>query len=266
MAGVELIHFNPSRPVISGWYGHLLPLRRRLNNFGDLLGPLVVHALLKERRIDPDSSGGRNARLLTVGSILHFARTGDVVWGTGRNGKIPDSAHRFADLDVRAVRGPLTRQFLEGRGIRTADVFGDPGLLISRAFPELVVRARAPTRPYLHVPNYNDLGRTERSDALLDPRSPVRVCLEAIAQSELVVGSSLHAIIVAEALGIPARVIRSPVEDEFKYVDYYLGTGRHDFRPASSVGEALRLGGEQPPSIDLKPLIDAFPVDLWTGS
>lgn len=266
MAGVELIHFNPSRPVISGWYGHLLPLRRRLNNFGDLLGPLVVHAVLKERRIDPNASTARHARLLSVGSILHFARTGDVVWGTGRNGKIPDSAHRFDDLDVRAVRGPLTRRFLEARGIRVAGVFGDPGLLIPRVFPELLVRARKPTRPFLHVPNFNDFERAERSSALLDPRSPVKVCLDAIAESELVVGSSLHAIIVAEALGIPARLIRSPVEDEFKYADYYLGTGRPDFRPAATLEEALRLGGEQLPSIDLAPLIDAFPVDLWTGS
>ncbi len=266
LAGVKLVHFNPYRPVLSGWYGRLLPVRRRLNNFGDLLGPLVVRGMLKERAVEPGRRSSHSARLLSVGSILHFARTGDVVWGTGRNGKIADSAHRFEMLDVRAVRGPLTREFLEKRGIRVPAVYGDPGLLVARIFPDLVALRRTPKRPFLYVPNFNDLPRAEPSDAMLDPRGPVMDCLKAIAESELVVGSSLHAVIVAEALGIPARLIRSCVEDEFKYADYYLGTGRASFKAASSLGEALRIGGERPPEIDVARLVDAFPLDLWTAA
>ena len=69
-------------------------------------------------------------RLLSIGSILHFARDNDVVWGAGVNGKIDPSRHRFHRLDVRMVRGPMTKEFLQSKGITVPEVFGDPALLI----------------------------------------------------------------------------------------------------------------------------------------
>ncbi len=98
---------------------------------------------------------------------------------------------------------------------------------------------------------------------MLDPRSPLDHCLRRIAQSELVVGSSLHALVVAESLDIPARLIRSRVEHELKYADYYLGTGRYDFRPADSIAEAIAAGGEPKPEWTPTALLKAFPYDLW---
>jgi pyruvyltransferase len=206
----------------------------------------------------------REARLFSVGSVLSFAADGDTVWGSGVNGKVPPEDHNFFRLDVRALRGPLSYEFLRGLGIPLSRVpYGDPALLLGRARPDLC--GLKPEFPVTVVTNMYDLP-PENTRCAIDPRSPVEQVLQRVAHSELVVGSSLHAIIVAEALGIPARVVRSETEPEFKYADYYRGTGRDLFEFATSVSDAIAAGGLAPPRWDPEPLIDAFPRDLWLAS
>lgn len=259
MPPVEVFNFNPPRQVIPGFLGRFIPFRRPLNNFGDLLGPLIVNKMLA-LAVGRECWDG-DYRVLTVGSVLHFARNGDVVWGAGKNGKILDDLHQFSSLDVRAVRGPLTRDFLLRRGIDVPPVYGDPALLLSYLMPEL--RGERGGGDYLFVPNYNDLFWAEGFPNMLDPRAPLLHCLTKIVESKFVVGTSLHAIIVAESFGVPARLIRSRVEDGFKYEDYYLGSGRSEFLVAENLQHALELGGESPPIFDKGSLIRSFPFDVW---
>lgn len=264
MSPVEVFSFNPLRQVIPGFWGRLIPLRRRLNNFGDLLGPLIVKKMLVLAAGNECWDG--DFRVLTVGSVLHFARNGDVVWGTGRNGKVLDGLHQFSSLDVRAVRGPLTREYLLCRGINAPPIYGDPALLLSYLMPELAIERGRDRADYLFVPNYNDLSWGEAFQNVLDPCSPLGHCLTSIVSSRFVVATSLHAIIVAESFGVPARLIRSRVEDDFKYEDYYLGSGRSNFMIAENLQQALDLGGEPPPVFDQDALIRSFPFDVWGKS
>jgi pyruvyltransferase len=260
MPSVEIFHWNPRRPARGRVLRRLRWLDRPLNNFGDLLGPVVVEAMLRRLGLRPEDAVA-DRQLLSVGSVLHFAQPGAVVWGSGVNGKIPAERHRTADLDVRAVRGPLTRRFLADRGVEVPAVYGDPALLLPILLPDL--RRSRPTRTLTVIPNLNDAATAAPVDGFVSPRGRLRGVLEAIASSELVVGSSLHAVIVAEALGIPARLVRSEAESDFKYADYYAGTGRPGFEAAASVQEAIAMGGEPPISWDPQPLLDAFPADLW---
>jgi pyruvyltransferase len=186
-----------------------------------------------------------------------------VVWGSGRNGKEPDSHHQARRLDVRAVRGPLTRAFLEHLGIPTPAVYGDPALLLPLVMPDLAAAAREPEHDLTIVPNLNDASGHPQSDDLLHPQQPLATCLDRIARSRLVVGSSLHGIIVAESLGVPARLVRSAAEHPFKYDDYYQGTGRPSYQAAPDVATAIAWGGEPPPDWTPEPLLEAFPWDLW---
>lgn len=183
------------------------------------------------------------------------------MWGAGVNGKIGANEHSFSRLDVRAVRGPFTRAFLQERGVEAPEVYGDPGLLVSRVFPEFKTQ-EADRRGVVVVPNLND-GVDRRDSRVLDPTSPLDGCLRVIAKSSLVVGSSLHAIVVAESFGVPARLVRSQNEHRLKYDDYYSGTGRADYVVAGSVDEAIEMGGEVPPSYDASALVAAFPSELW---
>jgi pyruvyltransferase len=257
---VEVVHWNPSRPIARGVLGRLLPVRRPVDNFGDLLGPLIVAELVRREGLaEPDAP----RRLVSVGSIMRMARDGDTVWGTGVNGKTMGEPLPASRLDVRAVRGPLTRDHLAGCGITAPEVYGDPGLLVGRLWPrEQLARAEL-ARDALVVPNLHDLPSVAgRSDAV-NPTDPVWDVLAAIASARFVVGSSLHGVIVAESFGIPARLVRSSTEPRFKYEDYYRGTGRDAFEIADDVDTALAMGGEPLPAWDAEPLLAAFPRDLW---
>lgn len=264
MPEIELYSWNPSRPVLAGRGKRLFPIEKPVNNFGDLLGPVIAERLRRAANLPNRVSTAR--RLLSVGSVLHFAREGDVIWGSGVNGKVPSDLHTYRSLDVRAVRGPLTRAFLQDRGINAPEVFGDPALLLPHVAPELLSASKNKIYKVTVVPNMQDLllNRSLRLlPNVLNPRSGLRRCLFRIVRSELVVGSSLHAIIVAEAFGIPARVVKSDVEHDFKYADYYSGTGRASYSPAKTIREAIQAGGEPLPLFSVRPLLDAFPFDLW---
>jgi pyruvyltransferase len=237
-------------------------IQRPERNFGDRLGPLIVRMMLGRMRL-PESSPPHR-RLLTVGSIMHLAQPGDVVWGSGRNGRISDEQHCTDGLDVRAVRGPLTRDWLLDRGASCPEVFGDPALLLPLLRPDLVVLARRKRFPVTYVWHIDDSNhRTTRGVNVLSPRASVERVMATLVQSELVVATSLHAIIVAEAFGVPARSIVNVSEPEFKFTDYYRSTGRNAYQRATSIEEAIRMGGERPPVIALEGLLAAFPCDLF---
>ena len=254
---VEVVHFNPRRRR-PGPAGRFLP-RRPLNNFGDLLGPIIVEQIVMDRGL---KESARRRRLAAVGSIMRLTQPGDVVWGTGINGKTM-SVGAAPDLDVRAVRGPRTAEALRRAGAKVPDVFGDPALLWSRWWPrEFYLTAGESLEPFSVVPNHNERHQTSGPN-VIDPLGDPHHIIGRIARSEFVCGSSLHGIVLAEAFGIPARLVRSAAEPPFKYDDYYSGTGRESYTAANSIEEAVRMGGEAPPIFDAEELLSAFPADLW---
>lgn len=231
-------------------------------NFGDHLSRVVVSRHLAARELLLDETVTVSRRLLAIGSILHFARDHDVVWGSGVNGKIDERKHQFKELDVRAVRGPLTRNYLMQRGISVPEVYGDPALLLPALFPTRF--QKAPKREYAFVPNLHDLSVPTSGHHVISPLLPWNKVVEDILQCEFVVSSSLHGLIVAEAFGIPACYLRlSETEAMFKFEDYYQGTGRNGIPVANTFAEARSSGGAPRLAFDPRPLMEAFPMDLW---
>lgn len=262
MSRVELVHWNPRGWQRSGFASSPAGWFRRVNNFGDLLGPVIAKRLVADR-LGP-ARAARNARLVSVGSILRMASDGDTVWGTGINGKSVGLPLPATRLDVRAVRGPRTRQYLVDQGFDAPEIYGDPGLLVGRLWQRSEFLEASSRRDVLVVPNLNDLPLFDSEDPrLLDPTSSLKSCLIQIASSDLVIGSSLHAIVLAESFGIPARLIASVHEPEFKYRDYFEGSGRRDVEIAGDAEDALRMGGGAALTWDAEPLLNAFPYDLW---
>ncbi|MDX1756683.1 MAG: polysaccharide pyruvyl transferase family protein [Marinobacter sp.] len=262
---VTVVNWNPRRKLFRKKPWSYIPLYKRPNNFGDLIGPVVVDGMLRALELSPKQGVRGDQRLLTVGSILHLAQSGDVIWGSGVNGKIPDRRHRFSEIDVRAVRGPLTRDFLLKRSIPCPEIFGDPGILLVKFYSELFGVPDDKEYDLTIIPNLNDYDIWKGVKEVVDPTSGLDGIARRIASSRFVVGTSLHAIVLAESMGVPARLLPSPNESDFKYEDYYLGTGRGGYRIANSISQALDLGGE--PSYDVSEvsdrLIGAFPKDLW---
>lgn len=227
-------------------------------NFGDEIGPWLIRKfspstriqwydpLLAERptwvkvaattrsvlRRDPRYVRVAQARslsqtptLLTVGSIIRRARSEHTtVWGSGAI-----SEHDIVTAgDFRAVRGHVTRELLQARGITPPEVVGDPGLLVPLLLqvnrtPEFVVGVVP------HFQHYDSLREVIPQGALaIDLTWDLPRVMSALASCELVVSTSLHGLILAHALGIPAvwgsfdeSQGRTLAGDGIKYRDYF---------------------------------------------
>ncbi len=234
------------------------------SNFGDVLSAVLVERMV-EKSVQIANSTDQK-KFLGMGSILHYARDNDVIWGTGLNGKSPEKAYSFTTLDVRAIRGPLTRDFLLKRGIPCPEVYGDPTLLVPIFFPEFK-KAEHPAFDYIVIPHFSDEHLFAELPNVVSVKEPWNVVIEKVLNSRFVISSALSGIILAEAFGIPARLLqvenKANTEDLFKYKDYYSGTHRPHFQYATSIAQALEMGGESLPVCDLNALVQAFPFELY---
>ena len=200
-----------------------------VRNFGD---ELVARAFefLNEATCEWNNGGTYDRTLYVGGSVIDMARDGDVVWGAGiRDPSTPMYFRR--NLKVFSVRGPLTRHFLMARGVECPAVYGDPGILVSKLYPECRSVSRDVSKGI--VPHYSEYEHTlQRFKAdsgvlVIDPRRGPDEVARDIARCECIASSSLHGIIVSESLGIPVFWWReSEREPYFKYYDYYLSTKR----------------------------------------
>ncbi|MBS0606080.1 MAG: polysaccharide pyruvyl transferase family protein [Parachlamydiales bacterium] len=234
------------------------------SNFGDALSEAIIERILGHTIPTTNDPNCSRQKLLGIGSIMNYAQDNDLVWGTGVNGTAPQQSYRFTQLDVRAVRGPLSREFLLKRGIDCPEIYGDPTLLFPLLFPEFQKPAE-PQYEFIIIPHFSDEPLFAGYPNMVSVKEHWSIVVQKILASKFVISSALSGIIIAEAFGIPARLLqidnKSNTEDLFKYTDYYLGTNRSMFRFATSVEEALKMGGEPLPQCDLEALKNSFPFD-----
>ncbi len=230
------------------------------NNFGDMLTPFIIeHYTGKETvLVDRDKKG----KILAVGSILGRAlRENDFVWGTGamREGIIiiPKG------VKIYAVRGPLTRSLIKGK---CPEVYGDPGLLLPEIYNPNIKASGVGLLP--HFDDYNKIKTMFAGQKVINIRKPIKQVIDEVKSCKLIITSSLHGLITAEAYGIPviwARIMRTrnykrKAGNGFKFNDYLLSTGRTEGRPvtwtnAYYAGKDLIL---PEPKINTEPLKEAF--------
>lgn len=197
-------------------------------NFGDYLSTIIVANTVKLAGFH-ELNIPRKKKLLAIGSIIHFGNDNDIVWGSGVNGKIEDSLHKFHTLDVRAVRGPLTQKFLHQKKIRCENIFGDPALLLPYFLKDL--KKNTVNNKIIVIPNLNEYTAVKElmpnNLKLINPLSHWSVVLDEILSSDLVLTSSLHGLILSEAFNVNVKLFKPfGGETMFKYEDYIEGTGR----------------------------------------
>lgn len=240
-------------------------------NFGDYISLKLVERIIGGP-VRAYIKGQKNIekKLLATGSIISFAVDHDIVWGSGINGKLLKvKDYKFKTLDIRSVRGPLTRDFLmQHFQAECPEIYGDPALLVPWFFPEFTKKEK-PSYDYTIIPHYSEehLFPKDEWDNVVFSTDPWDKVIERILDSRFVISSSLHGIIIAEAYGIPARLLRmTSNEPIFKYQDYYSGTGRPLFSYATTINEALEMGGEPPFQCDLEKIYRAFPFEHWPNA
>lgn len=203
---------------------------KRLNNFGDILSPIVVDYMM-DKRVEY-THYLKPGKLLAIGSILRALKENDVVWGSGSmydNTIIPPNNVKFL-----AVRGPLTRDLIK---LPCPEIYGDPALLMPKIYkPQIFPKhKRYKIGVIPHKVDYylfSNINSTEIR--LIDITSNPYSIIDAMHYCDVIISTSLHGIIVAEAYNIPAiwlRVSDNILGGDFKFHDYLLSTGRDQLNP-----------------------------------
>lgn len=198
-------------------------------NFGDALNAVLIPAFTGRpvHCVPFDDPGG--LAYLAIGSTLQLVTRHHVVWGAGFIA--PGVSLRESPAAVAAVRGPLSRQKMLQQGVDCPPVFGDPAILL----PWLWSFRPAKRWRIGVVPHYVDQGHPllaslrARSDVcMIDIQAPWKKVLRRILACDHIFASSLHALIVADAYGIPClRFVATDrvIGGNFKFIDYRLGVG-----------------------------------------
>lgn len=247
-----------NRPIKLFWsrgYGKHSDYRQ---NFGDWMSPLICEVLSRKRIV---YASPLQCDLFAIGSILNrsnrthrlhrlgFSRSIDI-WGSG---SLKES-HRFIQKHrYHCVRGKLTHERITSGPENP--VYGDPGLLCQELLPAnqggkkksigFVPHEEEKNHPFVVSLLERIIGAT-----LIDVHLPVCSVIEQINECEMVLSSSLHGLIVADALGIPNGWIKLSDQlpgGSYKFHDYYSCFGITNPAPVkltlasnlNSIGDAL---------------------------
>jgi pyruvyltransferase len=202
-------------------------------NWGDALNPYLIGALSgKTVRF---ASGTNSDKWIAIGSILAAADARTSVWGAGFISETDEV--KAMPRVIHALRGPLTWKKLRSAGISAPEVFGDPALLVSKIYKPPIARD---FRLGI-IPHYVDKplpmlerAKLDSSVLVIDVESPIEKFIDHVCRCELIVSSSLHGVICADAYGIPAVAVSMSnyvVGGRFKFTDYALAVSRKAHAP-----------------------------------
>lgn len=233
-------------------------------NIGDILGPIIVNYFLNKASISEDCEC-KTATLTTIGSVINIINMPATVWGSGwrsESSRPPSTS----SLDIRAVRGPITREKLLSYGIDCPEIYGDPAIFLPEIyFPKIKV-----TRKYILIPHFSHDHKymADQEHFVSTLTSNWKDFIDLMLSAEVIVTGSLHAYILAEVYGKRVALIDLIDEDTLKYSDYHKSIPRNEkLIIYSSVEEAIKNAKSVPASsfLDSKTkLRNVFPFDLWS--
>ena len=240
------------------------------NNIGDYTSSIIVSFLseIQTKQIPLNDTSGGN--LLATGSILQHVKNNDTVWGSGfmyENSKDFDK-----DITVKCVRGPLTRQILINNKVSVPFIFCDPGVLI----PYIYHNDKNILKEYNigiipHMVDYEKVLSLIKDDdiKIINIQDDPEKVVKEISKCKNIISSSLHGIIISEALNIPSAWCKfsdKVLGNGFKFKDYYLGSGRKeediycsDFREKINISKVKYLQRAQ---YDIDGLLKSFPYHI----
>lgn len=194
------------------------------SNFGDELSALAIEEATGAK---PTWAPLARANVVGIGSILDLylsSSSAALIWGSGLRDPLRSHHSAVPSDRVLAVRGALTRDSL---GLSAITPLGDPGLLARSIFAQGL-----PRRGVLVLPHFSVFGTAAGMSEIaalrahgmrvVAPSAPVRTVCEEIARADFLITSSLHGLVVADALGTPAALaaFTQAREARHKYSDY----------------------------------------------
>jgi pyruvyltransferase len=236
------------------------------NNFGDQLSPFILDALVNKDKYNICyNKPGSGISIVMIGSYLQQARNDSYIYGTGVRTNPPiERFNKYNKLNVCAVRGPLTRQFLVGRGFAVPEIFGDPALLLPLFYnPKIILELSNKIGIIPHLSNYSKYKSLETNTkyCIINPEENWRDVIDKLFSCKYIISSSLHGLICSDAYNKPNIWLDEyPLnEGDLKFKDYFMSQSR-DYVKIRNIQEfdenKLYTMGN---TIDLEKLRNAFP-------
>jgi hypothetical protein len=234
-----------------------------------MVTPYLIRKITGKSPLRCNANCFRDYYLIT-GSIIRRSCKHSIIWGAGlleRNETIKKPK------EVRAVRGPVTRQRLLELGYKCPEVYGDPALLLPRFYsPNLEKKWKIGIIP--HYCDYEDIKKRLKAKHahVINLLEPVESVIDQIIQCEWTVSSSLHGIIVSHTYGIPCAWVRFSNKltgDGSKFLDYYLSVGMKQQEQCTLISDEigiiqlneLRKHAKCDININLEKLMDSCPLN-----
>ena len=215
------------------------------NNWGDVLSQfLLEHFSGKKLNKDDvfyfDDAAymlDKNGKIVGIGSSMKYVRPDDYVWGTG----CIDEYHvGNKPKKVYSVRGPLTRDVLLKRGWDVPEVYGDPALLFPKVYnPTIEKKYKIGLIP--HCVDFHSLDGLKSINhmedmgiKIINVTSGIYEFIDQLKECEIIISSSLHGLIAADAYGIPnhrVKISKLLLGGDFKYLDHYASVKRKHHEP-----------------------------------
>jgi len=196
-------------------------------NFGDALNPYIYKNFFN---VDARwSYSPSDNTVAMIGSIIHLIKPGNIVYGAGCISPIDFIPN---GLQIKAVRGPLTKMLLEYRGYDVPDILGDPSMLLPAIIP------LKPTYKYKYgiLPHYIDFDLAKSLEGIpedsifINPLDIVERIVDQIQSVDILISSSLHGIIMGEVYGkgtIWVKFQDKICGGRFKFDDFYQSIGKN---------------------------------------
>ena len=205
-------------------------------NWGDYINPFLVEKLTGKKVVSYKRVYNiKNRRkLFGVGSILHHpGLENSIVWGSGFI--YPPKKLYGSPSRILALRGKKSAKIFEKFGVAHNHIYGDPALL----FPTFYNPVKEFKYKIGIIPHYSELKAFENNLKVLNnkdvkvispmvPGNEVYKIIDQIKECEIIISSSLHGLILADAYQVPSlrfNYSNKLVGGDFKFEDYYSGIG-----------------------------------------
>lgn len=203
-------------------------------NFGDDLNVFLVEKLSQKKVISINPKYFLAPHYFCIGSILERINHNSIIWGSGL---ISEKSTVKQPKKVYAVRGPKTRELFLKNNIDCPEVYGDPALLL----PLFYTPSNLKKYKIGVIPHYIDKEIASKLEIfnnntikIIDiQQENIFNFVEEVSQCEIILSSSLHGLIIADAYNVPNIWIKfsgNILGGNFKFYDYFESVGRNDIK------------------------------------
>jgi pyruvyltransferase len=165
----------------------------------------------------------------------------------------------------------MTHRKLSSLGISSPKVFGDPALLLPHVyFPKIEKKFEIGIIPHYVDKNHSAIKKESQNKniKIIDVQNKnIEQTICDIISCEIILSSSLHGLIVADAYSIPnfwIKMSNQIIGGNFKFHDYFLSVSRDLIEPAVigssfNFNKIIENNPFKTPKIDLTPLLKSNP-------